>query len=337
MIDLARSGQLRASAFICRILCFALLATALSPQYALAEDTLEEVLVNGDQPGPALWKVTNGENTLWILGTYSPLPKDMRWRSAQVEAVLGESQELLGPADVSSNIGIFRGMRLLPSLLRARANADGAVLKDLLPPQLYARWSTLKQRYIGRNDKMERWRPMFAGFALYSRALQDAGLTEGNVVGPVIKRTLKNRHIKLTNPKVKIEIEDPRKLISDFRDTSADADIACMATLLDRVEHGMDGLRQRANAWATGDIDTLRHSAGIESVDACLTAAISVPSIREKFDLALGEARSHWIAAAELALRTNRSTFAVLPMRSLLAADGELEQLRALGYRVEAP
>ncbi len=308
-----------------------------APAQATTDDTLQEVLVDGEQPGPGLWKVTNGENTLWILGMYSPLPKGMSWRSAQVESILAQSQELLGPPDVTSNIGIFRGMRLLPSLLRARANADGAVLKDLLPPELYARWALLKQRYIGRNDKMERWRPMFAALTLYSRAQEDAGLASGNVVWPVIRKTVKKNRIKTTNPEVKIEIEDPKKLIKDFRDTSAEADIACMATLLDRVENGLDGMRQRANAWATGDIETLRRTPEGATDNVCLNVATSVPSIREKFDEAVSKARSRWVEAAERSLRTNRTTFGLLPMWSLLAADGEVEQLRALGYRVEAP
>ena len=33
-----------------------------------AAEAVEEVLVTGEQPGPALWKVTSGEHVLWILG-----------------------------------------------------------------------------------------------------------------------------------------------------------------------------------------------------------------------------------------------------------------------------
>ncbi len=81
-------------------------AGAQSPDAGVApspEDAvpLEEVLVTGQQPGPGLWKVTRpaagNDHVLWILGSYGPLPKKMQWRSTELEAVLRESQEVIGP------------------------------------------------------------------------------------------------------------------------------------------------------------------------------------------------------------------------------------------------
>ncbi len=42
---------------------------------AVAEPTLEEILVVGEQPGPAMWRVTKGDHTKWILATLEPLPR----------------------------------------------------------------------------------------------------------------------------------------------------------------------------------------------------------------------------------------------------------------------
>ncbi|HEV7491247.1 MAG TPA: hypothetical protein VGO25_10600, partial [Rhodanobacteraceae bacterium] len=52
---------------------------------------LPTVVVTGEQPGPGLWKVTSGDHVLWILGTLSPLPKKMTWRSGEVEAIVARS------------------------------------------------------------------------------------------------------------------------------------------------------------------------------------------------------------------------------------------------------
>jgi hypothetical protein len=46
---------------------------------AAAEPRLEEILVVGEQPGPAMWRVTKGDHTLLIFATLEPLPKDMVW------------------------------------------------------------------------------------------------------------------------------------------------------------------------------------------------------------------------------------------------------------------
>ena len=47
----------------------------------VAEEVIEEVTIIGEAAGPGLWKIRNGDNTLYILGTLSPLPKKMTWRS----------------------------------------------------------------------------------------------------------------------------------------------------------------------------------------------------------------------------------------------------------------
>ena len=44
-----------------------------------------------------------------------------------------------------------------------------------------------------------------------------------------------------------------------------------------------------------------------------------------------------WLGEAEHALATYDTTFAVLPMRELVATDGLLAQLAARGYTVTAP
>jgi hypothetical protein len=50
-----------------------------------------------------------------------------------------------------------------------------------------------------------------------------------------------------------------------------------------------------------------------------------------------GRMAQAWLQAAEAALATNAQTFAVLPMEQVLASDGYLAQLRAMGYAVQAP
>jgi hypothetical protein len=61
------------------------LVIAAEPQPAAPLEELDTVLVTGIRPGPALWKVSKGDHVLWILGTYSPMPKKMTWNSAAAE------------------------------------------------------------------------------------------------------------------------------------------------------------------------------------------------------------------------------------------------------------
>ncbi len=66
------------------------------PQASLPESVAsEEVVVSGEQPGPGLWKVTHGTYVLWILGTVSPLPKNLQWQPRELESVVARSKIII--------------------------------------------------------------------------------------------------------------------------------------------------------------------------------------------------------------------------------------------------
>jgi hypothetical protein len=66
-----------------------------SASASAAGESLEEVLVSGERPGPALWKVTHEDHVMWVLGEQKPLPAKMVWRPAEVEAAIASSQEVI--------------------------------------------------------------------------------------------------------------------------------------------------------------------------------------------------------------------------------------------------
>src|SRR3546814_5613268 len=54
---------------------------------------MDAVVVSGVLPGPRMWRVSKGDNDLYILGTLSPLPKRMEWMSREVEDTIAHSQD----------------------------------------------------------------------------------------------------------------------------------------------------------------------------------------------------------------------------------------------------
>ena len=154
---------------------------------------LPAVVVSGVQPGPGLWKIAKGEHVMWVLGTLSPLPRGMQWQSHEVEQVIGASQQVLqAPAvKLKADVGFFGKLFLLPSAYGARKNADGRTLQQVLPPPVYARWQVLKQKYIGDDRGIERWRPLFAAQELYKKALKANGLSRSGGVGANVEALAK--------------------------------------------------------------------------------------------------------------------------------------------------
>jgi len=329
-----------------------LVATALSAQEqggssidgneeSTSQALLDQVLVTGEQPGPSLWKVSkqtpDGEHVLWILGSHGPLPKKMVWKSTIVEQVIAESQEYITGGSVNADIGFFKGLTLLPSLVGVRNNPDKKKLVEVVPPDLYARWAVLKETYVGRDNDPEKWRPIFAAQELYSKAISESGLESRGRITPIVEKLAKKHKLQITTPTIDVPIEKPRAAIKEFKKSQLD-DLDCFAKTIERLETDLDVMRARANAWATGNVKALREMTHVDQIAACIDAVVNSQLVQERgFQDMPERMAAAWVAAAENALATNKSTFAVLSVDEIFKPDGYVARLRAKGYVVDEP
>jgi len=332
-------------------------ALAAQPDEQL--EVLETVLVTGEQPGPGLWKVTKDDHVMWVLAAYGPLPMGMTWRSRQVEARIAESQEVLygGKVGISPNIGILRGITLIPAALKAGKNPGGATLKQVLPPETYAKWLALRLKYIGKDDDIEEWRPVIALGQLQGKAMQKNGLQGGPGVQAVVSAAAKKHKVrihKLKDVERVIKLENPRGMLKAAGKVE-EPDLACFTRDLADLEANIERTRARANAWARGDVARLRELTRRDwkiedecgyALMAALTEGNSPDAARAKKLMADAmwhaewagvQAQNEWLAAAQAALAKNGSTFTVLGLNDVLNPDGMIGKLRMLGYTVEEP
>jgi len=307
-----------------------------SPAPAAAAASLDEVLVTGERPGPGMWRVSKGGHDLWILATLQPLPKNMTWRSQVVDQRIASSQVVLSPPWVDADIGFFRGLTLIPSLLRARKSPDGRTLEQLLPHDLYIRWLALRVKYLGADDD-EHKRPMLAALDLYLHALDRSGLTSNEMVWDSIEKTARKDHVPLQSVVLKLKVDDAKGAVHDLSKIPPAAEIACFTKTIERLETDLQPMRQRANFWSLGDIEGLRSLPYPDEEVACLDAFLAVPQFRDQYERARTQISDLWLGAADAALDRNGSSFAVLPMTVLLKEDGILDRLRAKGYAVQEP
>jgi hypothetical protein len=314
--------------------------TASAPAAAASSiTTLQAVTVTGVVPGPGLWKVTHGDHVLWILGVVPTLPAGIQWRSTQVAQTVAQSQTVLESPGVKLKVDTnwLGKLFLLPSLYRAQRNPDGKTLHDVLPPAIYARWYHARQRYFGDDYSVERYRPIVAAYKLMDKAMKANGLRGNGEVLKTVKALAEQRGVNLVKPEVTLEIKEPRQAVKAFAASGPDG-IACLGLVLDAVGSQLSNFRTRANAWATGDIETLRKVPEGSYRDTCKSAITGAG-----FAKALGiddlpaRMENTWLTAADAALASDAQSFAVLPMQDLLAPHGYLAALQARGYVVTAP
>jgi uncharacterized protein YbaP (TraB family) len=338
MLDISKqlvSHTVRAAAAACLIaiaLSGAAHAQSSDGGGSAPESPIEEVSVLGERPGPQMWRISKDDHVMWVLGTMSPLPKKMKWKSKPVEDVLTEAQEVLaGGVSVDADIGPITAFRLYRQWRRVRRNPDEAELVDLVPAPLYARFSALKAKYAPRNDDLETLQPMFAGGYLVREAIRASDLTSGSSVQKTVLKLAKRHRVKVRQ--IEVEVDDPKGLLEIIGQTPLDAQLVCLDTTLSRLEVDVGVIRARAEAWAVGDVNALRDLPHVDQDAACYAAVTNAPRIREITD----RARNLWLEAAEQALATNRTTLALQSMDRLLGPEGLLAHFREKGYTIEGP
>lgn len=310
------------------------------PIPAASLSSLETVVVTGTQPGPGLWKLTRDGHVLWLLGTVAPLPRDMTWKADDVkEAIAASDAVLKAPsASIDADVGFFGRIALLPSLVKIRNNPDGEKLQEVVPADLYARWLPLKAKYLGDERKVEKWRPLFAAMELYDAALKKNRLTMSGQIKPVLETAIKARGIKPTETAVAIKVDDARGAIKEFKAQGIN-DIDCLRKTIDRLETDLGRMRSRANAWATGDIDTLRALPHEDVLRQCFEAVTATAFGQHRgLDDLPRRIENAWLDAADAALKDSPVSFGTLSINELLQVDGLLAKLQARGGgEVETP
>lgn len=313
-------------------------APAVPPASAITD--MDAVVVSGVQPGPGMWKVSSGGHVLWVLGVQSPLPKDMQWHSPDVETAIAHSQEVLDQPGLRIGIsagGIFRAMFALPTLLKVQKLPDDKTLQDVLPPDLYLRWSQLKPGNLAnKKQDVERWRPVFAAQALYDGAIHQAGLENGAVATAVAKLA-ETHKVRVTSTSLSALITKPKAMAKSFARTPLD-EVDCFRATLDRLDSDVATTVARANAWAVGDVGEMARLTRRNDMQACIKTISEAEVMRSLgLDQAEGRMEAKWLEAAESALARNPSSFAMLSVPHLLGASSYLARLQAKGYVVEAP
>ncbi len=327
-----------------RVILLAIAAMGAGRSFAQDDGTnepdaahLEEVLVTGEQPGPGLWKVTKGDHVLWMLGTLSPLPKEMTWRSRQVAEIIQHADRVtLGGVDIKP----IYSAPLLLRYMGTRKLPNKAALKQSLPADLYARFNALRDRYAPGDKGIEKLRPSEAIKTLYYKALSSEGLSQDDVSNDAVERLAKEHDLDPVKVRVKVESAEMKAWMEEQDEIRLDVEVACAAAQLDWLENSLRDMKLQANAWATGDLTALRtlfderrKRSDTASAKACFDGTSSMPlstNMGAKLEAA-------WRSEVETSLTKHRATLALMDIGHLLDSAGLLASFRSRGYEVHEP
>lgn len=312
-------------------------------------EDLDVVVVSGRQPGPPLWKVTSGENTLWILPIVPVVPKNIEWDDSRVAELIADSEEAIDPPGVSLSVSkklIFnpvnwvRGPRLVKRLSR---NPDEKTLEQVLPAELWQRYGALKQRYFERDKDIDTMRPSFAIGAVSHTILKEEKLRGPKEIRKHVEKLIdKQRSVRRTQTEVEEKVEGSYADLSERLEKLVDSlpkddEIGCFDTQLKLFEHRIGDMKRVANAWATGNARDMESYSTLGEMDDPCTRLLLASSEGDYMERLIAESSQRWMTSVEAALARNHSTFAVLPMIYIKGSRSLVDKLAAKGYTVHAP
>ncbi|MEI9996678.1 MAG: TraB/GumN family protein [Rhizomicrobium sp.] len=300
-------------------------ALAQAPSGAPVQDwsNVETVVVTPGNGGPALWHVARNSAEVWILPTVSPVPKDMKWDSSQVAALLkGSSAMLLPPR---AEVGIVEGLWFWTWHMDTLEQPDGTTLESTLPEPLRTRFIAARTR-IGRDaDRYSEFLGGVAALRLESDYWDFAQLTAN---GP--QKTMESLASHEGVPTQTVAVYPAMGVVHDIPKMTPEAHRACLDFAINDVDTASTHAVAAANAWAVGDLAGVKAHYFETRLDDCLGQNAAYSVLRETANRDMAKA----ILAA---LNKPGKTFAVLPMGFFLRKGGVLERLEAAGLTVSGP
>jgi uncharacterized protein YbaP (TraB family) len=288
---------------------------------------VDEIIVTAERAGPGMWHVHKDAANVWLLGSVAPLPRDITWRSKQVENVLESASQVLIQKPVE--ISIPRVLWMLIADRKYLMVAGGKKLKDVMPAELHARFA-LQRSHVGEDDdKWERYRPIIAAAFLQQEAFHQVNLSMRLDLGAALRKLAEKHGVRVEE----VKIAGMSDMLEALKTLAPDTERICVEASLSTVESGLPRLVERAQAWADGNVERIENLSDLKEVDAC-RAALDHAKGASDF---IGRIRQTWLENTEKYLRSPGTTIAVVNLDLMLEKGGLLDELKAKGYEVEAP
>jgi uncharacterized protein YbaP (TraB family) len=243
---------------------------------------------------PALWRLSDGDTEIWLLGTIHALPADVRWETPAVAAAIAQADTLvteIPAADAATVERAAQATNLPPLAARVTPEQRAAVAT-----------------YGTRLDGLKTWA---AAVAIAAGAMQQAGASaENGVEAALAARFAGRRHLALETQAAQLAMFDSLPE-------------AAQRVLLARALGDPDGYAKTLAAWSAGDTRAL-----VASVEPAFRGA---PVLQDVLVTRRNARWSGWIARRMA--RPGRVLVAV-GAGHLVGADSVVAMLGKRGFNV---
>jgi hypothetical protein len=194
-----------------------------------------------------------------------------------------------------------------------------------LPPDLKARFDQVRDELHLDPKRYQAWKPAVAGLLLVGDYRRAAGLSDDKPGTTVAKMA------RAANAEVRVVGELKIKPLFDAAAKMSKAqNEACLRAALDEIQWESGHARAAADAWAVGDLKTVRANSASALLDSCLLQLPTVQAVVEK-------GTEDGVQTLNLALSRPGKSVALVDLTFLLRPNGVLDRLKAEGDQITVP
>ncbi len=260
-------------------------------------------------PGPALWKLSDEDTTIYLFGTVHALPADLEWYDERIKSAFDASDELVTEIDMSDQAASG-------AMVASKAGLAGnQTLRELMTEEDRAEYEaalTALGMPVTALDKVEPW---FAAMTLSLLPLMKDGYQPQS--GAELKLTAE------AGEKTKAALETVEQQIDIFDSLPMNEQLEFLDETVEAVETASATLDEMVAAWVAGDADGLAEMMNAELDDEALYQRLLI------------DRNANWVDWIEARLERPGNVFMAVGAGHLAGKGSVQDQLEQRGYTVE--
>jgi TraB/PrgY/gumN family len=284
---------------------------------------VEELIVNARLPGPAWWKVSDADTTVYVMGMPAFVPDKLDFDDSVLRRRLDGANVLI--IGQQPEFRILSLLALIPG--RGKPFLMDRPMRETLPPDLRARLERQLAAQKKPLNEFDDLKPALAGFMIAEGRGGNVTMTLDELTKR-IRSLAKDKDLKSAPRIKKLDDYDLIGLVKSLSEAPPPLQELCLDAGLRQAENGLASVRETADQWARGQVrEVVSADRGFQR---CLA---STPWIARQFK----DGQDDAVEAIATALKKPGKAVAIIELRSLLSRDGVLDRLRAKGFTVTPP
>ncbi|SHG19406.1 TraB/GumN family protein [Ornithinibacillus halophilus] len=238
---------------------------------------VREVVGEPDGPGGFLWKVENGDTTVYLQGTIHMATEDLFPLNKAIEQAYVDSDVVVPEIDLTN----INPLALQGLTMELATFSDGTTLRDHLSSELYTELDTVMQEFNMPLQMMENLQPWFIAQTIQQLMIQQLGYSAGVDEYFLAKADEDNKEI--------IALETPEEQLGLFANTTMDYQVQMLEESLVDIDEFDAQMKEMLHLYKEGNAEELLDSLTVEGVEMTEDEALFMEALNDNRNYGMAE------------------------------------------------